>query len=46
MINKFFAVYGTVVILLFATATHQGYVFSSLFSNTGHTGPNQNRYHK
>ena len=44
--NKIFAAYGTMVLLLFAAATHQGYVWANLFAASHHHRPGDNHYHK
>lgn len=44
--NKIFTGYGTLILLLFALAAHQGYAWNSLFATAKHTGPGENHYHK
>ncbi len=43
---KIFMGYCASLLVLFATAQHQGYVFSSLFSGVQKADKMANRYHK
>lgn len=44
--HKPFATYGTILVMLFAAAMHEGYVVNSLFSGARHAAAGANRYHK
>ena len=44
--NKWFATYGALLLVLFAAANQQGYAFTSLFGGQHHASKTENRYHK
>lgn len=43
---KIFTAYGALVLLSFAFSSHQGYVYTSLFSKNTHHRSGSNHYHK
>lgn len=43
---KFFIIYATALLLTFAWANANGYVYSSFFSGQGTANKSANRYHK
>ncbi len=46
MMHKLFALYGVLLMLLFAGSLHQGYVWwGSLLTHPHHTGPGEERGH-
>ena len=44
--NKIFAGYGTFVLMMFAVANYQGYVWTNLLGASKHHKAGTNHYHK